>query len=111
MHVDVDERRVERDRQHRDRIAAARDRFGIGGPDRRQQQLVLHRAAIDEDILLQRVAAIVGRHAGKAGEPDIFACRIDFDRVVAEILAEHLGHARQTIVAGRREFQRRAVAA
>ncbi len=111
MHVDIDQSRIERQRQHGHRIASGRDRLGIGAADRRQDQLVLHRAAVDEGILMRRVAAVEGRHAGKAGERDALALGVELDRIVAEFLAEHLRHAGEMVVAGRRKFERRAVGA
>ena len=95
MHVDVDQFRVDGDFEDGDRIATARHRLGIGPAQRRPDQLVLHRPPVDKGELLQAVAAVEGRHPGKAGQPHALAFGIDLDRVVAEILAQHLGDAGQ----------------
>ena len=111
MHVDVDQRRIKRQRQHGHGITTLRDRLGIGTADRRQDLLVLHRASIDEGILVGGIAPVEGRHAGKARQPHILALGIELDRIILEVGAQHLGDARQMIIAGAGKFERRAVGA
>ncbi len=62
-----------------------RHRLGIGAPDGREQQLVLHRATVDEHILMRGVTPVEGGNAGKAGKLDIFAHCIDLDGIILEL--------------------------
>ena len=55
--------------QGRDRVAVAREQVLIGGADRADQQPVLHRPAVDEQILLVGDAAVEGRQADDAAQP------------------------------------------
>ena len=56
MHVHVDLARRDRDEQRDDRIAVARQIVRVGAAHRAEQQLVAHRAAVDEEVLRERVA-------------------------------------------------------
>ena len=64
MDVDVDflGRELEEQRQHR--VAVAREHLGISAAHRADQQPVLHRAAVDEQVLVVGDAAVEGRQAG-----------------------------------------------
>ena len=64
MDVDVDQRRVEIEEQHGHRMAVARQEILVGGADHADHQPVLHRPAVDEQILvLRRPRLNVGRPA------------------------------------------------
>ena len=52
-----------------DRMAVAGEQVAIGGAHRADQQPVLHRPAVDEQILMVGDAAVEGRQAGDAAEP------------------------------------------
>ena len=62
--VDVDflGRELEEQRQHR--VAVAREHVGVGAAHRADEQPVLHRAAVDEQVLVVGDAAVEGRQAG-----------------------------------------------
>jgi len=111
VHIDIHQGWIDLDGKHRDRVAPVRDGFRIGRPQRRPEKLVLHGPAVDEGELVQAVAAVEGRHAGKARQPHALPFRVDLDGIVAEIPAEHLRDAREAIRPGRGKFQRRPVGA
>ena len=67
--VDVDLLAGKVDEQSDDRVAVAGEQILIGGADRADQQPVLHRPAVDEQILMVGDAAVEGRQAGDAAEP------------------------------------------
>ena len=91
MHVDVDLARIERDEQRDDRVAVARQIIGIGRAHRAEQELVAHRAAVDEQILAERIGAAQRRQRGKALDHEPLAAAQDLDRIGAELGAEHIG--------------------
>ena len=84
MDVDVDflGRELEEQRQHR--VAVAREHSGIGAAHRADEQPVLHRAAVDEQVLVVGDAAVEGRQAGDPGQPHRAALQVDGDAVVGE---------------------------
>ena len=86
--VDVDVDLVERDveEQGRDRVAVAGDEVAIGGAQRADQQPVLHRPRIDEQILLVGHAAVEGRQADHAGQAQPVAGAVDADAVAVELV-------------------------
>ena len=61
------------DEKRQDRVAVAREQILIGAAHRADQQPVLHRAAVDEEILMIGDAAVEGRQAGDAAEPHALA--------------------------------------
>ncbi len=73
VHVGVDLARVERDEQRHHRMAVARQIVGIGRAHRAEDQLVAHRAAVDEQILPERVGAGQRRRRGEAFDHDALA--------------------------------------
>ena len=101
MHVDVDLARIERDEQRQQRMAVARQIIGIGAAHRADQQLVAHRAAVDEQILPERVGARQRRQPGKALDAHALALGVDGDRIGAEIRAQHVAEPRQLVIAPR----------
>ncbi len=95
VHVDVDLARRQRHEQRHDRMAVARQIVGIGAADDADQELVAHRAAVDEQILPERVGAAVRRQPGVAFDHDAVALGAHLDGVGAEFRAEHVGEPRQ----------------
>ena len=97
MDVDVD--LVERDfeEQGGDRVPVAGDEVAVGGAQGADQQPVLHRARIDEQILLVGHPAVEGRQADDAGQPQAVASAVDADAVTVELVAEQLGDPRRSI--------------
>ena len=57
MHVGIDLLRLQRHEQRHDRMAVARQIVRVGRAHRAEDQLVAHRAAVDEQILPERVGA------------------------------------------------------
>ncbi len=96
MHVDVDLARIERDEQRDDRMAVARQVVGVGGAHHADQQLVAHRAAIDEEILAKRIGAGQRRQRGKARDAQAFAPAHHLDGVGLELRTQNVGEPRQT---------------
>ena len=95
MHVDIDLACVERNEQREQRVPVARQIIGIGAAHRAEQKLVAHRAAVDEEILAERIGARQRRQRGKTLDRHALALGRDFDGVAAEIGAEHVAKARQ----------------
>src|SRR5215467_10204872 len=90
MHVDVDLARIERDEQRYEGMAVARQVIGIGGAHHADQELVAHWAAVDEEILAERIGA---RERGQRGEALDRKARVaasHLDRVGAELAPENI---------------------
>ena len=85
MHVHVDLARRQRHEQRHDRMAVARQVIGIGAADGADQQLVAHRAAVDEQILPERIGAAVRRQPGIAFDHGAVALGAHFDGIGAEV--------------------------
>ena len=68
-------RAVEEQRHHR--VAIARQKILIRATHRAGEQLVAHRPAVDEEILVARRGAVERRQAGKAGQTKAFARGVD----------------------------------
>ena len=79
MHIGVDLARIERHEQRHHRMAVARQIVGIGRAHRAENQLVAHRAAIDEQILPERVGPRQRRRGGKAFDHDAVALGAHLD--------------------------------
>ena len=95
MHVDVDLARIERHEQGHQRMAVARQIIGVSGAHRADQKLVAHRAAVDEQILPERVRPRQRRQRGETFDRDAVALGGDLDRVGAEFGAEHVAEPRE----------------
>ena len=64
---------------------------------------VLHRAAVDEEVLVRRGALVEGRQSGVAGEAQTLALDVHLHRRLAELAAQkraQAGVARAEEVAG-----------
>ena len=88
MHVDVDQLRVAGEEEHRRRVAVAGEQVGVGRAQRAEQQLVAHRAAVDEEVLRHRRAAREGRQRREAAEAQALALGVDEKGVGDEVGAE-----------------------
>ena len=88
--VDVDVDLVGRpvEKQRDDRMAVARQHVLIGAAHRARQQLVAHRPAVDDEILVARQGPVQGRQAGEPGQAKPAALGIDRQRILGEIAAE-----------------------
>ena len=85
VHIDVDFVRGKRDEQRHDRVPVARQIVRIGAAHHADEQPVAHRAAVDEEILAERVGARQRRQRGKAFDHDAVPLVAHLDRVGAEI--------------------------
>jgi len=65
-------------------MAVARQEILVGAAHRAGQQLVAHRPAVDEQILVLAGRPVERRQAGEAGEPEALAVGVDRQRVVGE---------------------------
>ena len=81
-------------------MTVARQVIGISAAHRADQQLIAHRAAIDEEILPERIGARQCGQPGKAGDAHAFAFGIDGNGVGAKIGTEHVAKPRERIVIG-----------
>ncbi len=88
MHVDVDFARIERDKQRQERMTVARQIVGVGRAHRADQELVADRAAVDEQILAERIGPRQRRQRGKSFDRDPVALGGDRDGVRPEIRAK-----------------------
>ena len=100
MDVDVDLLAGKVDEQGDDRVAVAGEQVLIGGADRADQQPVLHRPAVDEQILVVGDAAVEGRQAGDSAEARRAAVVIDRDAVLVEGAVGQGGDPRRPVLAG-----------
>jgi hypothetical protein len=98
MDVDVDQPRIERQEQRRDRVAVARQDVGIGGADRRGDLAVAHGPAVDIGELHQRVGAGEGGDRHLAAEVHALAQGVERQRVLRELLAQNLRQTAQPAV-------------
>ena len=71
VHVDIARRQIEEERHNR--MAVAREEILIRRANGADDQLVLHRTAIDEEMLMLARAAAERGQTGKAREPHIAA--------------------------------------
>ena len=83
------------DKQHRHRMPVAREEVLIRRADHAHQQPVFHGPPVDEQILVLRAPPIERRQAGEPRHTHAFAFRIDLDRVLAELLAQHSAQSLQ----------------
>ena len=98
--VDVDLLAGKIDEQGEDRVAVAGEQVLIGGADGADQQAVLHRAAVDEQILMIGDAAVEGRKAGDAAEPGGAAHIVDGEAVFGEVAVGQRRDARRPVLVG-----------
>ena len=85
MHVHIHQRGIAIDEQGRRRMAIPAEHIHVSraqGPD---QQLVPHGPPVDEEILMHRRAARIGRQGGKTGQMQPLALGIDGNGVLDEI--------------------------
>ena len=95
MDVDVDHlgRRLEEQRHHR--MAVARQEILVGAAHGAGQQLVAHRPAVDEEILVLAGRPVERRQAGEAAQAKALAVGVDGQRIVGELAAHDGAQPRQ----------------
>ncbi|MNI46244.1 hypothetical protein D3C73_1006960 [compost metagenome] len=99
VHIDI--KRVDVDEEGRRRMPVARQEVGVGPPQGALQQAIAHWAAVDEQELVRRIAARIGRQARIAGQAHAVALLIDQQGVGLEIATEQGAEALQpSLVAG-----------
>ncbi len=89
MGVHVHARRIHLEIQHVGGLAAVIEHVAVGEAHRARDELVAQWSAVQEEVLLVRLAACVGRHAEPAVQPQTRALVIKLQRVRDELLAEH----------------------
>ncbi len=112
MHVDVDLARRHRHEQREQRVARLGDQIAVGRAHGADQQLVLHRPAVDEEVLLAGVGPMQRRQPGKAGDAHALALDFDRQRVVQELAPHDAAETREMSVGAqglRRQSQARAL--
>ncbi len=102
--VDVDLALRADEKQHDHRMTVAREEILIGAAHRTDQQLVAHRAAVDEKILIARCRPVERRQPGEADQAEALALRVDCQRIIGEFAAENRGQTltpcRRALVSG-----------
>ena len=95
--VDVDVDKVGRaaDKKGGRRVSAPCEDVHIGGAQGPGQQLVAHRTAVDEKVLVHRGTARIRRQSGVTGQADAVAGGVDFQGVGGKVGAHHAGGAGQ----------------
>ena len=88
IHIHPVGRHIQEERQHGK--APARHKLLIARPDRALEQPVAHGAAVDEQILRLRRAAVPGRQAGMAGEAEPVRLQRNRNRVLRELRPQHV---------------------
>ncbi|MNL13100.1 hypothetical protein D3C87_1339920 [compost metagenome] len=78
VHVDVDARRIDLEKQHERRVPTIEQHVAISLAHRVSHQFVAHGAAVDEEILQVRLAAVERRQTDPT--PQMQAIALDFDR-------------------------------
>ena len=73
MHVDVDLARIEFEVQHEHRMAAVEQHVAISLPHRVRDDAILHRAAVDEEVLLIGLRARMRRQPDPAAQSQTVA--------------------------------------
>ena len=102
MDIDIDLAGRAVEKQRDDRVAILRQHVLIGAAHRPDEQLVPHRPAIDDEVLVARDAAIEGRQADLARQAKALPFGRDRHRILGEIAPEQ---RRQPRLARRRRRQ------
>ena len=95
--IDIDLTARDLNEQRCDRVAVAGEQVAVGGAERPDQQAILHRARIDEQILLVGHPAIEGRQADHPGQPEPVADKIDAEPIAVELVSEQRRDARRRV--------------
>ncbi len=95
--VNVDFGRRHLDEQRGDRMTVAGKQVAVGCAERPDQQPILHWARVDEQKLLVGHAAIEGRQADDAGQPQAIADAVDAEPVPVELMAEQRRDPRRRV--------------
>ncbi len=81
MDIDVDQLGIDFDKQRYQWMAVAGEEILIGAAHRAVQQLVAHRPAVDEEILVTRCVAIERWQTSKSEQAYAIAFGIDRQRI------------------------------
>jgi hypothetical protein len=77
VHVHVHPFRWAVDEQRRRRVPVAAEHVHVGGAQRTDEELVAHRAPVDEEVLRDGGPPRIGRQRGVTGQADALALRVD----------------------------------
>ena len=91
VYVNFLRRQVKKQRQHG--MAIARQHISIGPAHRADQKPVLHRTAVDEQVLVIGHTPVEGRQTGHAGQPHRAALQVDHHPVLGQFARDQLGNA------------------
>lgn len=92
VHIQIFRRQFEKQREHS--MAIPRQHISIGPAHRPGQQPILHRAPIDEEILMIGNAAIIGRQPRHPRQPHSPPLHINGYAIVLQLTRDDLGDAR-----------------
>ena len=92
VHVDVDARRIDFEKQHERRVPAIEQHVAISLTHRVGHQFVAHRTAIDKEILQVGLAAVERRQADPAPQVQAIALDLDRQRLLEETRAANRRH-------------------
>ena len=98
MDIHIDEIGIAVQKQCQRGMTITGQEIGIGAAHRPHQQLVAHRAAINEQELHRGIGAVVGGKTGITAQPDAFTHCLHAGGIVAELAAHDPGEARQAPV-------------
>ena len=104
VYIDQTVRHIEEQRDQR--MAVTREHIGIGATDRPDQQPVLDRPAIDEQILVIRDAPVESRQAGDAAQHQPLPRDIHGHAIIGKRMIDQRGNPGGLVV-GSRDVQRR----
>ena len=107
MHVDVDARRVQLEKQHIRRLAPVEQHIAVGHLHRMGHAAIPHRAAVDVEILLIGTGARVMRLRHPAVQAQAGTAVVHAQRLAREILAQGLAQPRVRIQIARLVAPRR----
>jgi hypothetical protein len=89
MHIHIHEGGIAIEEQRQSRITVMRKVIGICATHRTDQQLVTHRASIDDKELHRGIGTVVSGQACEAADADVFAPAVDSDGIIGKIAPHH----------------------
>ena len=90
MHIHINARRIQLEKQHKSRVTAMKQHIAIGLPDGVGDQLVADHPTVHEEVLQICLAAGKGRLRHPAPEFERTRLALDRDRVLGEYILKNL---------------------